>query len=107
MQVVLRPWHEYGWIWGRMICDIVITIPTCSWTPLSGVRVSPSFAKIRGTHAVSAAPPTVSELVSQEIISGQGAESGVGERGSWPNFLFRAKNLKVGPDIRPILSDFS
>lgn len=106
VQVILREWHEYDWICRRRICIIIISIPATSWTPLSGIRVSPSFA-MRRTHVVSAAPPEVSDLVSLEIISGQGAESGEGERGSLPNFLFRAKNLNVGPDVRAIPSDFS
>lgn len=71
------------------------------------MNVWPLLARIRGTHVVSAVPQRVSELVTQEVISGQGAESGVGERGSWPSFLFGVKNLNVGPDIRPNPSDLN
>lgn len=54
VQVILRECPGYGWIWERMICNIIISIPTCFWTLLLDIRVSPSFAKISGIPMVSA-----------------------------------------------------
>lgn len=70
-----------------MICNIIIQFQLVLGPLLLDRRISPSFAKIR-THMVSAATRAVSEMASQEIISGRGRKGGEGGR-AFAQFSFR------------------